>query len=205
MASSIVNFWRELKDTTAPVIHPRDKEAFVGALHSFNLDFPPPAYIGAVDDAVCIVLYANGGYDPDVTPMEFREIITPANFLEYLHQPRRIAPSRIAPYYATVNFSHLIESGKVALVNAVAYRSRKISEEPENEDLAVRLPSVAAHRAWLRDKILPEVRKGNRVLVIKRGRLWQMHKGDCDGKAIFWGQPHIKHLPLDVLERLNTI
>lgn len=206
MASRIVEFWRELKSPSAPVIHPRDKEVFANAENSFNLSFPPPAYIGAIDEAVCVVLYANGGYDPIVTPKEFQTIITPSSFLHFLHHPGRISPHRIAPYYGSVNFSHLIESGKVALANAVAYRSRKISKEPENAKLARRLPSLAVHRSWLRDEVIPDVKKGNRILVIKRGGLWGLKQSDCDERTIFGGgAPVSRHLPNRLIEIIDRI
>jgi hypothetical protein len=206
MVSSIIQLWRQLNDLSPPVVHPIDKPAFADVEHTFNLDFPPPAYIGAIDDAICVVLYANGGYDPHVTPMEFRSIISPSSFLRYLHAPVQISPRRIAPYYERVNFGHLIESGRLALVNAVAYRSRKISEEPENLKLARRLPSLEAHRAWLWEEVMPEVRKRNRFLVVKRGRLWRMERRDCDEIMIFGGGAAVSpHLPSKLIEYIEKL
>ncbi len=64
MATSIVNYWRRLEGP----LHPDDKAVFDVHYHSFNLNFPPPAFIGDVENAPVVLLEANGGYDPVVTP-----------------------------------------------------------------------------------------------------------------------------------------
>jgi hypothetical protein len=40
--------------------------------HCFNLDFHPPAFVGDLAAPV-VVLYANGGFDPNLTPREFAD------------------------------------------------------------------------------------------------------------------------------------
>jgi len=59
-------------------------------------------------------------------------------------------------------------------VNACAYRSPKISNEPDNRKLIERLPSVQFTRRWLLEAILPEAEAGNRLIIGKRHGLWNL-------------------------------
>jgi hypothetical protein len=65
---AIVRHWSHLSDA----VHPSDAPVFYANKHSFNLEFPPPAFIGDIINAPVILLDANGGFDPIVTPNEFR-------------------------------------------------------------------------------------------------------------------------------------
>ena len=68
----------------------------------------------------------------------------------------------------------MLANGQPVLVNACAYRSPKITEEPDNRRLIELLPSVRSMRRWLQEAVLPLVRNGRRLLVVKRGRLWKL-------------------------------
>jgi len=67
-----------------------------------------------------------------------------------------------------------VREGNAVIVNAVAYRSPKITDksESENRSLAKHLPSAKMHNQWLRDELLPDVRSGKRCLVAHRWSLW---------------------------------
>jgi hypothetical protein len=54
MASSIRKFWLRLENS----VHPDDEACFRENHHTFNLDFPPPAFVGHVDDAPVVFLEA---------------------------------------------------------------------------------------------------------------------------------------------------
>ena len=67
-----------------------------------------------------------------------------------------VGHEEIAPYYRSRNYTLLIEKGVLVLVNAVAYRSPKITKEPRNLRVAELLPSTTVHRNWLRTELLPQ-------------------------------------------------
>jgi len=123
-----------------------------------------------------VLLEANGGYDPVVTPSEFREPGAIERYVDMLHHPRAIDPRRVAPYYGRRNYAPLIERGVLVLVNAVAYRSTKIGSEPANRAVAERLPSTAVHRNWMRNELLPQARLGERLVIAHRNGLWNLKR-----------------------------
>lgn len=148
--------------------------------HCFNLDYPPPAFVGDIINAPVILLDANGGYDPVVTPSEFAAPDAIDRYLDLLRNPRAVHPGKIAPYYGARNYADLIAAGKLALVNAVAYRSAAISREPDNRRVAEQLPSTAVHRAWLRDLLIPAASSGERLIIAHRTKLWRIRRSEPD-------------------------
>jgi hypothetical protein len=180
--STLVEHWLQL---TGPV-HPQDAEIFRANPHSFNLDFPPPVFLGDVINARVILLNLNGGYDPAVTPTEFPDEEARQRHLDAIHNPRPMNPAQVAPYYSNRNYAQFIRSGAMALVNAVPYRSRKFSDEPENKKLVEHLPSTHVHRTWLREELLPSARRGTRLVIAHRTSLWGLHrKSDEQAGLIF--------------------
>jgi hypothetical protein len=105
------------------------------------VDYPPPAFVGDVTRAKIIVLAANGGYDTAVTPNEFAASDSEKQYLLRLKNPSDADWSVVAPYYSGINYAELVISGAAAIVNACAYRSPKISAEPENRKVIQQLPS----------------------------------------------------------------
>lgn len=172
--NALVEHWRLLDGP----VHPVDSVVFGRGRHSFNLDFPPPAFIGDIVNAPVVLLDANGGYDPIVTPAEFPDQRSHDRYLDLLHRPRAIEPGSIAPYYGSRNYSRLIADGILALVNAVAYRSPSISREPDNRKLAEQLPSTHVHRRWLRHELLNEAASGDRLVIAHRTSLWKISKAE---------------------------
>ena len=136
ISNPIIRHWSQLNGS----VHPLDESVLAANKHCFNLDYPPPAFIGDIINAPVILLDANGGYDPVVTPTEFADLGSTDRFLDLLRNPRALHPGLIAPYYGARNFAELIAAGELALVNAVAYRSRSISREPANRRVAELLP-----------------------------------------------------------------
>jgi hypothetical protein len=201
MTSSIVKHWRNLKGS----VHPEDQKYFDAQPHTFNLDFPPPAFIGDIENAPVVLLDANGGYDPKVTASEFLEANSVSRFIDLLHNPRQIDPSRIAPYYGKRNYAQLIRDGILVLVNAVAYRSKGISSESENKKLTELLPSTEVHRKWLRDELLLQAARGNRLVISHRNALWKLRKseGPLPG-VIFTTNPVSADLSQAVLDAISV-
>jgi hypothetical protein len=65
--SQLRAFWQRLEGE----VHPDDAPVLASNRHSFNLDFPPPAFVGNVDTARVFILRNNGGFDALETAREF--------------------------------------------------------------------------------------------------------------------------------------
>lgn len=178
----IVDHWSQLDGS----VHPLDAPVFATNPHSFNLDYPPPAFIGDINNAPVVLLEANGGFDPVVTPSEFAAPDALDRYLDLLRNPRAVHPGQIAPYYCARNYADLIAAGEMVLVNAVAYRSVSISREPNNRRLAEQLPSTAIHRAWLRDVLVPAASRGERLVVAHRTALWRIKRSEPDLNGVIF-------------------
>lgn len=163
-------FWAKLEDA----IHPEDISAFKNIGKSgFNLDYPPPAFVGDVVNSPIIIIDNNGGYNPQTTPREFEMPDAASAFRNALASPRRLNPkdSWVSPYYLQRNFSKWLVSGLAALVNGVAYRS--VDGHAENVSrLTSTLPSARLHRIWVENELIPQVEEGTRLVVVHRWSRW---------------------------------
>ena len=168
MTQRIAEYWAGLQGS----VHPDDLDLFGrNAEHGFNLDYPPPAFIGDVVNAPILVLDNNGGFNPTVTPSEFPDEAAHAEFRSRLASPRPAERRATAPYYLELNFWNWLESGQAALVNGVAYRSVDRSAAGV-KSLTRDLPSAQFHRRWLVGDVLPLVEAGERFVVIHRWSRW---------------------------------
>lgn len=204
MGDALVEHWSRLADgaaseKTGPFAHPDDAELLRTREHSFNLDFPPPAFIGDILNAPVVMLDANGGYCPIATPEEFSQPDAIERYLDCLRHPRPADPNQVAPYYAGRKFADLLFSGDLVLVNAVAYRSPGISQEPENRRLAELLPSTQIHRDWLQG-VFRSAACGGHFVVVHRNRLWKLNRKEERPGVYFTTNPVSKDLSAKVLE-----
>lgn len=183
--SSISKHWSLLKDN----VHPDDVPALGRHQHSFRLDFPPPAFIGDVDNAPIVILMANGGYNEEKTPKEFPDECAVDEHRDYLRGLRFPLPRLLSAYYAKGALGSLIAEGSAALVNAVPYRSRRLSEEKENQTVAKLLPTLATHRSWLRREVLPPAAAGQRFVLAHRVRWWDISPKDFAGPHVLFSDP----------------
>ena len=174
------DFWRDLTG----VVHPADQAVLDARTHSFNLDYPPPAFIGD-PDAPVVLRYANGGYSETVTPQEFEDPAAAARHRGHLHG----IDATIPDYYRSHALGDWIEAGVAVRVNAVAYRSKSLSNEPANRSLAEFLPSLALHRKWVREVVLPEALAGRRFLIIHRNGMWRLDRSAACGTVVFSSNP----------------
>ncbi|WP_157115283.1 hypothetical protein [Paracoccus contaminans] len=167
---NLAAYWSRLTEN----VHPDDVEIFaVFARHSFNLDHPPPAFVGDVLNAPVIILDNNGGYDEIMTPKEFASPDADRMFRASLADPRPIqycAPY-LSEYYRSSNYSAYLRSGDAALVNGVAYRSRD-GRHSSIKALTGLLRSAQEHRRWLTETILPQVQRGERFVIVHRWARW---------------------------------
>jgi addiction module HigA family antidote len=67
MASSIRTLWQGIQNKDNIYIHPNDKPIIDLFPNAFNCHFPPPAFIGDVENARVILLMNAGGYDSSAT------------------------------------------------------------------------------------------------------------------------------------------
>ena len=167
---SLATYWAAL----GGAIHPEDEATFANNPdHGFDLSFPPPAFIGDVENAPIIILDNNGGFDPTTTPGEFRAMGAADGFRGDLAGSTvvdRRAPW-VSPYYLQRNFTSWLITGEAALVNGVAYRSVS-GREKSVAKLTKVLPSASFHRRWLMDAVLPAVDRGERFLIVHRWSRW---------------------------------
>lgn len=171
----MVTFWRgqQLK-VDGRWAHRLDVDTFAAEPHSFNLDHPVNPYVGDVLNAPVVILGANGGYSAELTPTEFPDDDAVRTYLDRVDNPMDADWSFVSQYYDRTNYGDLVASGQAVLVNACAYRSVKITEEPVNRRLIKRLESALFTRRWLLEAVLPMAAAGERLVVIKRGGQWNL-------------------------------
>lgn len=172
----IVEFWRGQQDADVKGhwMHRLDRKMLDAGPHRFNLDHPVSPYVGDVLNAPVIILGANGGYNPDLTPTEFPDADAEKAYTDRVDHPSASDWSFVSRYYDRTNYGQFVATGQAAFVNACAYRSPKLSEEAENRALIRRLPSSVFTRRWLLEAVLPMAAKGQRFIVVKRGGQWKL-------------------------------
>jgi hypothetical protein len=114
--SSIRDFRRKLEGC----VHPEDAATLYTNPHTFNLDFPPPAFIGDVDNAPVVILMLNGGYHPSITPAEFAAPDDRSEFLRWMKGESSEIPLNLSPYYKQHRDFPLVRNGSIAVVNSLA-------------------------------------------------------------------------------------
>jgi hypothetical protein len=197
MASEIVKFWRQCSGP----IHPADADVLSSAPGLFNLDFPPPAYVGDIEHAPVVLLNGNGGYKPSVTPLEFPDAASVQRAIARMHNPTPVESSDISKYYTNANYARWLKSGEMAMVNAVAYRAPNITAAVAR--VAKKLPSTQLHIQWLMDEVMPAVRSGKRFVVAHRNRLWNLSRNNDWPGFYFSSNPRLPHLSQDALSRID--
>ncbi len=182
----IITFWREQQksDEDGMWTHILDREALTHDLHSFNLDHPVSPYVGDVANARVIILGANAGYDPNLTPTEFPSNEAVSNYVNRVDNPSAADWSFVSRYYDDTNYGDFIADGRAVLVNVCAYRSPKISQEPDNIAMMNNLCSVAFTRQWLLEAVLPMAAKGKRLIVAKRHGQWKLPPSFRDAAGV---------------------
>lgn len=199
--SNLRVFWRRLSGA----VHPEDAPIFARSTdHTFNLDYPPPAFIGDIENAPIVVLMANGGFDPIETPREFACPGTQEAYLRWLHGYEGCLPTFVAPYYGKGRLGAMIKRGQAAMVNAVAYRSKGLSKEAKNRLLAEKLPSLAVHRRWVHDELLPLTREGLRFVIVHRNGMWGLTR-DLEQHGFHFSRNPVSSSPAnDVLDAAES-
>lgn len=174
----LVKHWRKLTGKTRMngrdvYVHPDDMKVFRNCKLGdyFNLDYPPPAYVGDVVRAPVIMLLTNGGYS-DGTKNEFANQGDAERYLECLRDPSLMNPKVYSDYYLNLNYGDFLRGGYLAIVNVAAYRSQDFSSPRPR--IADKLPSVQLHRRWLREMLLPEAAAGERLVIAHRRTHWKL-------------------------------
>lgn len=176
LIENIVEFWRGQQQAgeRGEWAHRLDRKVLNAGPHSFNLDHPVSPFIGDVLNARVIILGANPGYSSTMTPTEFADAASVNNYVARVDNPSQSDWSFVSRYYNGTNYGHLVASGDAVVVNACAYRSPKISEEPDNRAMIKRLPSAIFTRRWLLEAVLPMAARRERLIVAKRTGQWKL-------------------------------
>lgn len=169
MVSLLADHWSSVTGT----VHPLDAPVLAERGHTFNLSFPPPAFVGN-PEAPIVILMANGGYKPGETEREFASAEDVEEHIAYLRGARTQMPRRMSDYYRRGMVGRWLVAGKAVSVNAVPYRSPRLSQEPQNQRLARALPTLAVHRRWLLDEVMPEAVAGRRFVLAHRYSWWNL-------------------------------
>lgn len=182
----VVDFWRgnQAAGADGKWTHREDRDSLDAGPHSFNLDHPVSPYVGDVLGAPVIILGANGGYSAELTPSEFPDQGAVRAYVERVDNPSAADWSFVSRYYDRTNYGALVASGQAVVVNACAYRSPKISEEPDNRAMLKRLPSSVFMRRWLLEAVLPMAENGERLIVVKRGGQWNLPKTMKESRGV---------------------
>ena len=125
---------------------------------------------------------SNGGYKPGKTEDEFPDEASISEHRRYIRGEVRELPPRLASYYRTGRVGEWIHAGQAVVVNAVPYRSPGLSQEADNRKAAEHLRSLAAHRRWVMQEVLPEATRCRRFLLVHRNGWWKVPErlaGDC--------------------------
>jgi hypothetical protein len=164
--------------------------------HGFNLDFPPPAFIGDVITAPIIILQNNGGYNAS-TPAEFPDSAAHDEYRNMLANPRPVSRNQrtLSPYYLGRKYTQWLVDGVATLVNGVAYRSIDGNEKHVGR-MTRSLPSALFHQRWLQEVLRPQAERGERFIIVHRRSRWN---GAADGlrycrNAVFSSNPRIPDL-----------
>jgi hypothetical protein len=173
--TDIIEYWKsQRKNAQGKWTHPDDDHVLSNVRHSFNLDYPLGPFIGDLPKATVIVLGANGGFNEGRTPIEFGRKGWHEEYLERMQHPSNHDWRVVDDYYRARNYYGLLGQRQLVLVNACAYRSPSISNEPENRSIIAKLPSAQFTRRWLMEAVLPMASRGQRLVVVKRSRLWRL-------------------------------
>ena len=205
----IVSFWSMLrKNSHQKWVHPDDETLLLSGPHSFNLHFPVSPYVGDILRAPIVTLGANTGFDPGVTPIEFPNEKAIRSYVNRVCAPSDSDWSSVARYYGSVNSGPLLTDGRAALINASPYRSVKISAEPEIRRMLKRLPSLALNRRWLLEALLPLAEAGKRLIVVKRGGLWELPKSLRESRGVVFDRapisPQITSVPWAAIRNFQS-
>ena len=176
--SDIVEFWKPLSRPNAmgQWVHPDDEHLLTNHAHSFNLDFPVSPFVGDILEAPVIILGLNAGYNPAMTPTEFKNADVVETYLQQVSNPHTAAWTLVSDYYKTSNSWRFMRQRKAAWINASPYRSPNLSQEKDNQKLAQLLPSTIFHNRWMQEAVLPLARNRERLIAVKRKSLWNFLK-----------------------------
>jgi hypothetical protein len=182
MASSIRTLWQGIQNKDNIYIHPNDKPIIDLFPNAFNCHFPPPAFIGDVENARVILLMNAGGYDSSTTPGEFSTSLDVKEHLDWLRGDREEPPSKLSSYYTERNYHKWIRTKEAVLVNAFPYRS-PVEGKGKLKQIANRLPSAEERRRWLQEEVLPDAKAGLRFVVFMNWTLWDFKEKDIPVSA----------------------
>ena len=124
-------------------------------------------------------------------------------YIDYLTGARKSLPGKLSQYYVRSPLWRWVQAGQVAIVNAVAYRSPKLSDEPANRALAKRLPSHKAHVGWLNRELLPSAAARTRLVVAHRFVQWGLRRSQPATNLLFSTNSVSEYLSNEMFEKVD--
>jgi hypothetical protein len=199
IAEPLIAFWSELRETK----HPQDEEVLGTWPNTLNTDYPPTPFVGDLRRARLFVLLANAGYEAERTSREFATMGTADEYRDRLRNPVPSEEGKTHPYFLKGRLGGWLKKGDAAVVNAMAYRSPAISDEPENRAIAEKLRSVQFHREWLHSYLLPAA--GKVMVIVHRPGLWKLKRSLHENEfVVFTKASRYPHLPNWVADRADV-
>jgi hypothetical protein len=196
-ADPIIAFWKRLRAS----IHPDDERVLSAEASPFELSYPPPAFISDIGRASIFILMANGGNSTqEALEQEFNRPNAIKEYIARLHEPRPSEPEFTAPYCRVGQLWEYLKSGRACVINAVAYRSREVTEEVRR--FANVLSSVAEHRNWLRSFAIPAASRRRIAIVAKRPKLWKLARNE-EHNGVFHDHEGTRHVSNESWTRAN--
>ena len=198
--SILTRFWRRLDGP----VHPDDVAILARVDHPFNLQFPPPVFAGDIDRAPVVLLSANGGWrDAATVEREMKAFGGVRGYIEYVRDPRPLTLHEQNNWLRAQFYSTYIADGRVATVNAIAYRSHRT--DSISARLKQELPSLAVARRWLKDELLPAARAGQKLVVAHRYGFWGIRPGDGLAATLCSQAFHaVRRCPMDCVSRSHA-
>ena len=203
----LVRHWRKLTGKTQlngrdVYVHPDDIKVLADHPGCFNLDYPPPAYVGNIVSAPVVMLLTNGGYNSEGTKNEFSKRGAAKRYLDCLHDPSLMCPKGYSDYYLKWNYKELLRAGYLAVVNVAAYRSPNFSSVRQR--IAGELESVKLHRRWLHETLLPEAAAGKRLIIAHRYTHWDLKPTKHKQRNLYFSRSQRSpHMELDAKEQIK--
>jgi hypothetical protein len=114
---------------------------------------------------------------------EFEGAESVKEYIDRLHKPRPAEQGFTSPYYQRGKLWEYLRSGEACVVNALAYRSRKVTTGVRQ--IAELLPSVLTHRTWLTEHAIPAARRREVAIIAKRPGLWRLDRTACADAGLF--------------------
>lgn len=204
--SMLFDYWSRLP--AAECIHPDDRGIIEPFSHKFELDVPPGHVNGQLRTAPVVVCFLNPGFeeidrpvftDPTSRRALFEQIDGASDFPLWFERWRQWFVPRVR--FGGRSDQELARL--VAILNVFPYASR--NAKLLTPALVRDLPSAQVARRYLHGVLIPAARRGERFVVIARGRwAWQFDASLASGNVRLAPNPRGGHLGPAIGDAINN-